>query len=185
MPKPKGGTGTRTRTRKRPCTICRRWFQTEPQVVVRQRCCKNPVCRVTLRRKTQTGWRNRNPEYAATRRLDQRANQINPPAEPLRIPAPLDKLPWDLAKDEFSPQGIDFIALTSTLILRAAKDEIRSYLIDPTRLPGTLPPLTQKTRSNHPHTEPRAPGVSPTRLPLVQSAGLRTTPPTPPAGLSG
>jgi hypothetical protein len=130
---------TGTRTKKRPCTICRRWFQPEPQVIARQRCCNNPVCRAALRKKTQGNWRNRNPEYAATRRLDQRANQINPPAEPLRLPKPLEQLPWNVAKDEFSPYGIDFIGVALSLIVRTTKDEIRSYLIDPKRPSGALP----------------------------------------------
>ena len=175
---------TGTRTKKRPCTICRQWFQPEPQVIARQRCCKNPVCRAALRKKTQASWRDRNPEYAATWRLDQRANQTKP-TEPLRVPKPLDQLPWNVAKDEFSPYCIDFIGVALTLILRAAKDEIRSYLIDPTRLPGTLPLPAQKTSSEGAHTQPRAPGVSPTRPPLAESARSRPAPPAPPAGLTG
>ena len=177
--------GTGTRTKKKPCTICRRWFQPEPQVVARQRSCNNPVCRAALRKKTQAGYRKRNPEYAATWRLDQRANQTQPPAEPLRLPKPLDQLPWNVAKDEFSPYGIDFIGVALTLILRAAKDEIRSYLIDPTRLLGALPLPAQKTSSAPAHTEPRATGVSPTGPPLGDAASGRPAPPTPPAGLTG
>ena len=180
---PKAGTGTRTK--KRPCTICRRWFHPEPQVIARQRCCKNPACLAAFRRKTQASWRNRNPEYAATRRLDQRASQIDPPAEPLRIPKPLDQLPWNVAKDEFSSYGIDFIGVALTLILRAAKDEIRFHLIDPKRLSGALPLPHEKTSSEGAHTEPRATGVSPTRPPLAESARPRPAPPAPPAGLSG
>ena len=172
-------------TKKRPCTICRRWFQPEPQVVGRQKACKNPVCRAALRRKTQAIWRNRNPEYAATRRLDQRANQTNPPAEPLRLPQPLDQLPWNAAKDEFSPYGLDFIGVALALILCAAKDEIRSYLIDPKRLSSTLPVPPEKTSPESAHTNPRATGVSPTRPPLGDIASPRPAPPTPPAGLSG
>src|SRR5450755_3720353 len=171
---PKAGT-----TKKRPCTICRRWFQPEPQVVVRQRSCKNPVCRAALRKKTQASWRKRNPDYAVTRRLDQRASQTKPPAEPLRFPKPLDQLPWNVAKDEFSPYGIDFIGVALALIVRAAKDEIRSYLIDPTRLPGTLPLPPEKTSSPGAHTEPRATGVSPTRPPLGDIASPRAAPPAP------
>ena len=172
-------------TKKRPCTICRRWFQPEPQVTSRQRSCNNPVCRTALRRKTQASWRKRNPDYAVARRLDQRANQTKPPAEPLRLPKPLNQLPWNVAKDEFSPYGVDFIGVALALILRAAKDEICPYLIDPKRLANTLPLPPEKTSSESPHTQPRAPGVSPTRLPLGDIASPRPAPPTPPGGLSG
>ena len=182
---PEAGRRTRTKTKKKPCTICRRWFQPEPQVTTRQRCCSNPDCRAALRKKTQASWRNRNPEYAATRRLDQRANQTQPPAEPLRLPKPLDELPWNAAKDEFSPYGIDFIGVALALIVRTAKDEIRSYLTDPTRLSSTLPLPQEKTRSEGAHTEPRATGVSPTRQPVGDAASARPAPSTPPAGLAG
>ena len=82
----------------------------------RQRAFNTPACGAALRKKTQAEWRRRNPEYAAAWRIDQRAKQPDPPAKPLRIPAPLDQLPWDLAKDEFGPQAVDLIALTCTLI---------------------------------------------------------------------
>ena len=177
--------GTGTRTKKRPCTICHRWFQPKPQVTARQRACNNPVCGATLRKKTQAGWRKRNPDYATFRRLEQRAKQQDPPAKPLRIPPPLDKLPWEVAKDEFSPYGIDFIGVALALVVRNAKDEIRSYLIDSARLSGTLPISPEKTSSEDAHTEPRAPGVSPTRPPLGNAASPRPAPPTPPAGLTG
>jgi len=156
---PEGGTGTKPRTkpRKRPCTICRRWFQPDARIGARQRACNTPACGAALRKKTQAEWRNRNPDYAAVWRCDQRANQHNPPPKPPRIPAPLDKLPWNVAKDEFGPQAADFIALISILILRAAKDEILAYLADSTGLPGRLPLPPEKTRSDGAHTEPRAP----------------------------
>lgn len=177
--------GTGTRTKKRPCTICRRWFQPEPQVTARQRACNNSVCRAALRKKTQARWRKRNPDYAVARRLDQRTSQTGSPAEPLRLPPPLNQLPWNVAKDEFSPYGIDFIGVALALILRAAKDEIRSYLIDPARLSGTLPLPPEKTSPEGAHTEPRATGVSPTRPPLGDAASARPAPPAPPAGLAG
>src|SRR5216683_2123485 len=55
----------------------------------------------------------------------------------------------------------------------SAKDEFRAYLIDPTRVPGTLPGLLRKTRSEMGHSEPAgddATGVSPTRAALGTSA---------------
>ena len=175
----------RTRTKKRPCTICRRWYLPDPRVGTRRRACNQPDCRTALRKKTQASWRNRNPDYAAARRLDQRAKQREPPVKPLRLPKPLDKLPWEVAKDEFSPYCIDFIGVALALILRAAKDEIRSYLADPTRLPSGLPLPAEKTSPEGAHTDPRAPGVSPTRPPLGESARPRSAPPTPPASLPG
>jgi hypothetical protein len=64
----------------------------------------------------------------------------------------LNQLPWDLAKDQFGGQGADFIGVMGALILKVAKDQFQAYLIDPQRLPGTLPANPQKTRSESVHT---------------------------------
>ena len=161
------------KARKKPCRICRRWFHPDARVGDRQRACGNPECQTGRRRKTQADWRKRNPDYIIAWRLDQRAAQT-PPPEPLRFPTPLNQLPWEFAKDQFGPQGSDFIGVMSTLILRAAKDQIRPYLIEGARLPSTLLPAREKTSSHLPHTESRAgndaPGVSPTGSAMGTSA---------------
>ena len=153
------------KARKKPCRICRRWFQPDPRVGDRQRACGKPECQTARRQKTQANWRRRNPDYAIGWRLDQRAAQT-PAPEGLRVPAPLDQLPWNVAKDQFSPQGADFLGVMSALILRAAKDQIRLYLLDPTGLLSKLPLPPEKTSPIFPHTETRAAndatGVSPT-----------------------
>jgi hypothetical protein len=153
------------KVRKKPCSICRRWFQPDPRVGDRQRACGRPECQTARRQKTQANWRKRNPDYAVAWRLDQRTTQT-PSPEPLHLPSPLEQLPWNFAKDQFSPQGADFLGVMSALILRAAKDEIRSYLLDPAGLPRPLPPSPKKTGSGFAHTESRAgndaTGVSPT-----------------------
>ena len=96
--------------RKKPCRICRRWFHPDARVGERQRACGKPECQSARRQKTQADWRKRNLDYAIAWRLDQRAAQI-PLPEALRVPAPLAQLPWNVAKDEFSPQGADFLGL--------------------------------------------------------------------------
>ena len=143
------------KVRKKPCRICRRWFHPDARVGERQRACGKPECQAAWRQKTQAKWRRRNPDYGLGWRLDQRGAQT-PPPELHRLPAPLNRLPWEFAKDQFGAQGTDFIGVMSTLLLRAAKDEIRSYLIDGARLPGRLLPGAEKTSSNLPHTESQA-----------------------------
>jgi hypothetical protein len=161
------------KARKKPCRICRRWFQPDARVGVRQRACPNLECQTARRQKTQADWRKRNADYGIAWRLDQRAAQT-PPPEPFRLPVPLNQLPWEFAKDQFGAQGADFIGVMSALILRAAKDEIRPYLPDPTGLPGRLPHFSKKTSSSLPHTgsraENNAPGVSPTGPAMGTSA---------------
>jgi len=158
---------------KKPCRICRRWFQPDPRVGERQRACGKPECQTARRQKTKADWRKRNPDYAIAWRLDQRAAQT-PQPEPLRFPAPLNQLPWNVAKDQFGPQGADFIGVMSALILRSAKDQIRPYPLEPTGLPSRLLLSPKKTSLSLPHTESRAendaPGVSPTGPAMGTSA---------------
>ena len=160
--------------RKRPCSICRRWFRPDPRVGSRQQACGQAACQTARRQKTQARWRRRNPGYATAYRIDRRAAQKEPEPEPLRLPAPLNQLPWDLAKDQFGTQGADFIGAMGTLLIRSAKDQFRAYVIDPALVSGTLPVLPQKTSSGFGHTEPRATddatGVSSTRPALGTSA---------------
>src|ERR1019366_7842290 len=133
--------------RKRPCRICRRWFRRGPRAGDRQRACDAPECRAARRQKTQASWRNRNRGYAIAWRIDRRATQAQQPPEPLRLPAPLNQLPWDVAKDHFGAQGADFIGVMISLIIRVAKDHFKAYLIDPTGLSGRLPPAAGKDQS--------------------------------------
>src|SRR5271156_1727570 len=137
--------------RKRPCTICRRWFRPNPRVGSRQRACGNPNCQAARRQTTQANWRNRNPGYSIEWRIDRRGAQTEAP-ELLRMPAPLNQLPWNFAKDQFGQQGADFIGVMGALMVRTAKDQIRPYLTDPTTISGTLPLFPQKTSPNLPHT---------------------------------
>lgn len=151
------------KTRKKPCSICRRWFLPDVRVGARQRACDNPACKAARHKRAQAKWRAANPEYAATRRLDERAGQKHPPDQ--RLPPLLDKLPWSVAKDVFGAKGADFIGLACKVILRAAEDEILAHAVDCKAVPGTLPPDTRKTRSGLPHTgrQGHATGVPPTR----------------------
>jgi hypothetical protein len=71
--------------------------------------------------------------------MDQRAAQAQPP-EPLRLPAPLNQLPWDVAKNQFGVQGADFIGVMGALLLQATQDQFRAYRLDSKTVADTLPP---------------------------------------------
>src|SRR5713226_7245613 len=173
--------------RKRPCTICRRWFRPDPRARERQHACGKPECQTKRRQETQASWRRRNPDYGIAYRIDQRSAQTQPPPEVLRVPTPLNQLPWEFAKDQFGPQCADFIAVLAGLLVRFAKDQFRAHRIDSTRLSGTLPRFSQKTSADLDHTEPRAgddaTGVSPTRPAMGASASPRAAPAAPAAGV--
>jgi len=101
-------------------------------------------------------WRDRNPGYASHGGLtSERHSQKRRAAS---IAGPLAQLPWNFAKDQFGPQGADFIALMGALMVRTAKDQIRPYLIDPAGFPAHFP-SSQKTSSGFPHTRTGEPAM--------------------------
>jgi hypothetical protein len=132
--------------RKRPCSICRRWFRPNARVGERQHTCSQPECQTARRKKTQAEWRAKNPDYGTAYRLQQRSLQTQPP-EPLRLPPPLNQLPWDLAQDQFGVLGADFIGVMGALLLGYAKDRFPAHLLDSTEVPGALPPPLAKDQS--------------------------------------
>ena len=129
--------------RKRPCSICRHWFHPDARVGARQHACGKPECQAARRKKTQARWRAKNPDYAAGYRLQRRNSQERAP-ESLRVPAPLNRLPWDLAKDEIGGKAADFLGVMGALLVRTAKDQIRPQATDSRRVPGALPPPAAK-----------------------------------------
>src|ERR1017187_8605287 len=128
-------------------------------------------------------WQTGMPSRAAA----EDASQLAPP-EPLRLPAPLNQLPWEFAKDQFGSQRADFIGVMGALMVRSAKDQFVAYLVDSTRLSGTLPLPSQKTSPGLGHTEPagdHATGVSPTRPAMGTPASPPAAPAAAPGGVAG
>lgn len=48
--------------------------------------------------------------------------------EPLQLPPPLSRLPWDIAQDEFGVVGTDFLGHLGRVLLRSEQDERRSQV---------------------------------------------------------
>ena len=107
--------------KKKPCRIYRKWLRPDVRVSVRQHTCGGPECQVIRRKKTQSAWRSRNPDYFVAWRIRARSEAEQAP-EPLRLPYPLSNLHWDLAQDEFGIKGADFIGAMGGVLLRATKD---------------------------------------------------------------
>ena len=130
--------------RKRPCCICHRWFRPDNRVGSRQRACSKPGCQALRRRKRQAAWRVRNPDYFCGRRIQARGASSQPP-EPLRLPSPLHRLPWDIAQSQFGVQGADFIGIMGALLVHSAQSQLKAYRVDSAGDPATLPHLAAQS----------------------------------------
>lgn len=133
------------RRRRRRCTVCGELFQADRRVGARQRTCSRTECQQERRRKTQSRWRERNPDYFMDLRLRVRALAARAAAEnrpsgqgarvtrrpaPLAVPPELREIPWNLAQDEIGVQVTDFIAVVACLLVRIAKDQRASQALD-------------------------------------------------------
>jgi len=131
--------------RKRPCCVCHRWFRPDNRVGLRQHACSKPECQALRRRKQQAAWRARHPDYFAGRRIQARMVLEDRPV-PLRLPPPLNQLPWDIAQSEFGAQGADFLGVMGGLLLRSKQFQLDSYRIDSTADMATLPHLAAQSQ---------------------------------------
>lgn len=119
-----GRCGMASSRRKRPCGKCRRWFEPDARVGDRQQVCGQRDCQKARRRETQADWRREHPGYAIAWRAKERAGRSPPDdADPPRVPAPLTRLPWELAQEEFGGVGADFLGSLGRLLVAHAKDQ--------------------------------------------------------------
>ena len=69
--------------RKRPCSICRKWFQPDVRQKGRQKTC-SPACQVEQHRRQCEEWNNKNKEYFQNnylaKKLEQFENEESEPA---------------------------------------------------------------------------------------------------------
>ena len=109
---------------RRPCSVCGKWFQPDPRVGKRQRCCAAPTCQQARKRAQEAAWRRRNPDYFTGRRWQTVTEEGSPPASPPtvpRSPPPLDEVPWDVVKTQFKVQQVVILALVARVLARAGK----------------------------------------------------------------
>lgn len=89
------------------------------------------------RRKKQKQWRERHPDYFIARRILDRSKEDRTP-EPLRLPPPLNRLPWDIAQSQFGPQATDFIGVLGAVLREDAQSQFKAYVADSARVADIL-----------------------------------------------
>jgi len=127
------------RRRQRRCVICHRGFLAHPRVGDRQRACEREECQQELRRRNQAAWRKANPGYFIAWRAKQRmARNAKEPVDPPRVPAPLNRLPWGLAQEEFGVGGADFLGSMGRALLAGSSHRVPVKATDTSgRFPAT------------------------------------------------
>jgi hypothetical protein len=127
--------------RPKPCSICRKWFRPDPRVGERQCVCSAPACQQERQRRNFAAWTQRHPEDAVRRRIAARRRRAakHEAVDPLVVPAPLSKLPWDVAQKQFEVQGADFIAYLGKVLWVGVTKQWAGQVHDITRQSGKVP----------------------------------------------
>ncbi len=84
---------------KKPCSICRCWFEPNRRAGSRQRVCSSEACQRERQRRAVAAWRKRHPDYDKENRLRKRLAKAGR-AEPAPPDGdPLAGLDWSAARN--------------------------------------------------------------------------------------
>jgi len=119
-------------TKKRPCCICRRWFQPDPRIGARQCTCGAEECQRKRRAQTNRRWRKANPYYDAACRLQSKLDAVDEQTGPSSVPHRAGKLrvAWDVVQAEMKAKPTVILQEISRVQSSRAQAEIWSQLFD-------------------------------------------------------
>jgi hypothetical protein len=120
-----GRTSFRDVNAKRPCVICRHWFQPNSRVGPRQRACSLDACQREAHRRACASWRQRNPDYDREARLHSRLQPVPEPTTAARSADPLRGVDWTAARVIAGLPIAVLMRQTGQLLLDWTREEMR------------------------------------------------------------
>ena len=123
--------------RKRPCRICRRWFNPDPRLKGRQMTCGDAACKREWHRRKCAEWNRENSELIKRERLAHRLKAIAAGSGQTKVtdearpsPAPLQSTPQTqhlspLAQEVIAAQLTVIIEYLARQLLKRAQDVMR------------------------------------------------------------
>jgi len=129
-------------TTKRPCRICRIWFEPDPHAAGRQRVCGKEGCRREAHRRECQRWRERNPKYDVERRFRERllgearksgsssaTDAAAPEGEKAVVERGLDRggpplLDWFFARESVGPKVTVLVQESSKVMALQARESV-------------------------------------------------------------
>jgi hypothetical protein len=106
--------------RKRPCRICRRWFDPHPRAGDRQRVCGSADCQRERHRRACRAWREREGEADRRHRLEQRLR-----ADPQDSGSGAGKVRWAVVRDAVGLEVAVILEELHRLLEDVVRDAVR------------------------------------------------------------
>lgn len=103
--------GTERKNRKRPCRVCRKWFQPDARLGSRQKTCGSAACQKEWHTRTCRAWNKKNRAYFREIYLEKRlaSSQEEPVKAPVPEPNPEHSLPPSCVQEVMSRQQLIII----------------------------------------------------------------------------
>jgi len=114
--------------RKRPCAVCRKWFQPHPRAGKRQRVCGEESCQRERNRRNCAEWQRKNPDYHRERRARERIERDQPEDSDEAIPLgmdPLEQLDWAAAERAAGYESTKFLRRAGRLLVGWTQHAVR------------------------------------------------------------
>lgn len=141
---------------RRPCRICRKWFQVHPRVGTRQRVCSSAACQRERHRRACVTWHQRNPGYDREGRLQQKL-RCDPPPKPAFSPfltSPIRQLNWGVARDVVGLEVAVVIEESAKVLCEWTRDAVTAQLTVHEAITAKHPPHQARDEMA---SEPRPP----------------------------
>ncbi len=116
--------------RKRPCRICRRWFEPHPRAGDRQRVCSDSGCQRERHRRADQAWHARHPDYDKKKRLREGAGFPDEGPVDEEAADPLAELDWDLIERAIGPKPRVVVEGIGRLLVQHAQDAVAAIAQD-------------------------------------------------------
>jgi hypothetical protein len=110
--------------RRRPCRICRRWFQPHPRAGDRQRVCSGEACQRERHRRACASWHERHPGYDRGERLRQRITEGVEVRKVAFGSAPEARLAWDAVRDAVGMEVAVVVEESAKVLGEAVRDAV-------------------------------------------------------------
>ena len=127
--------------RKRPCQICRVWFQPHPRAGDRQRVCSKPECQRERHRRSCAKWRREN---AAEEKAERLRRRLREPVDHPTTAAAMGELRLDVVRDAVGLEMCVIIEESGKDLERRVRDAVLGQLHEITWKSAGLPPAPVK-----------------------------------------
>ena len=109
---------------KRPCSICRKWFQPDVRQKGRQKTCGSPDCKSEQHRRQCEKWNRKNRDYFKTNYLDKKIEAVQealpdePPIATNRHPI---ILPYEIIINEYGAKHLVILRYLIFLVIQECR----------------------------------------------------------------